>query len=138
MLTPLVAPRWGGSAFFFSEDADRAAIGSDTANLLAMHPGLNAIRQALFGAMAGLLLLGGTLEMGLAWFGVRPGARWAVAFLTLAAILCATLWLFVFAQYWRAGSRPTLGDTPPFIWVPTALHVPAIALGWIGLRAASA
>jgi len=43
-------------------------------------------------------------------------------------------WLAALRPYFRPGVNLTFGDVPPFMWVPAALLLPAVILGWIGLR----
>ena len=136
VLTPIVAPRSAGTTFLFTERADGQVIGESTDDVLGAFPGLRAIQQAVFAALAGLLLMAGLLQVTIAWFGLRAGHTWAIASLTAAAVAGSAMWLFVLARYWGAGASVRLGDVPPFMWVPTVLHIPAIVLGWIGVRAA--
>lgn len=58
----------------------------------------------------------------------------AVAVMTIDGLAVLPLWYLVFRPYLRADISLSIGDMPPFIWVPTVLFVPAVVLGWIGLR----
>ena len=61
---------------------------------------------------------------------VHPGWwRWVNRCFALGIV-----WYLVFRPYFAAGVSLTLGDLPPFMLVPGALLVPAIAFGWLGLR----
>lgn len=54
--------------------------------------------------------------------------------MTIDGLAVLPLWYLVFRPYLRADISLSIGDMPPFIWVPTVLFVPAVVLGWIGLR----
>jgi hypothetical protein len=55
--------------------------------------------------------------------------------LSVAGLVVLPIWVIVFRPYISAGASPELADLPPFMWIPAAVLLPAIALSWIGVRA---
>ena len=84
--------------------------------------------------LAGMLVFSGCIEIGIAWFGLRSGQTWALLTLAIAGIAQIPFWYFVFKPYLNASIHLGLSDIPPFIWIPGVLLLPAIILGWIGLK----
>jgi len=94
------------------------------------------LRTLLLTVVAGFLVLAGILSLAVAWFGLRDGQTWALVTLSVADGLALAFWWLALKPYFSL--RPAIGisDLPPFIWIPTALIIPAIVLGTIGLRIA--
>ena len=88
----------------------------------------------LLTVIAGFLLLAGVLFLFVAWFGLRQGQTWALVSLSVAGILALVFWALSLLPYFRSGIPVTIEDLPPFMWIPALLILPAIILGWIGLR----
>ncbi|HLE13490.1 MAG TPA: hypothetical protein VI776_01980 [Anaerolineales bacterium] len=84
--------------------------------------------------IAGFLLLAGVLFISIAWFGLRQAQPWTLTSLFVAGLLALAFWALALSPYFRMGIPVTIGDLPPFIWIPAVLILPAIILGWIGLR----
>lgn len=134
VLTPFLHDSTAGRTMLFvSPRADTALFGADPTSLLA-DPALSRLRSLLMIALASVLAAAGILVISIALFALREGHGWALAALTLAGLVVLPFWLLVFRPYAAAGIGLGLSDVPPFMWVPTALLVPALVLGWIGLR----
>ena len=123
----------GRTMLFLSPRTDTALFGGDPASLLA-DPALARLRSLLMIALGGMLTVSGILVIAVALFALRAGHGWALATLALVGVVVLPYWLLVFRPYASAGIALSLGDIPPFMWVPTALLLPAVILGWIGLR----
>lgn len=95
---------------------------------------LHKFRRITLHMIAGLLVLSGLFIASIAWFGLRNEQMWSLVVLTIAGAAVLPFWYLVFKPYWEAGIKITLADAPPFIWVPAVLYLPAIILGWIGMR----
>jgi len=118
---------------FVSQATDSAYFGGSPAGLLASDPAISKLRSLLLTVIAGFLLLAGFLFVSVAWLGLGAGATWALVSLGLAGIVAIGFWAFLLWPYVRSGIPLTLSDLPPFMWIPTALILPAFVLGWIGL-----
>jgi len=139
ILTPILlgSPAYsdpGRSILFVSNRTDTALYGASPADLLTADPHLVLLRRTILIALAGLLVGFGVVEAFLAWFGLGGAHSWALAALALSGVAMLPFWLLVLRPYLEAGIALTLGDVPPFIWVPAALLVPATVASWIGLR----
>jgi hypothetical protein len=62
------------------------------------------------------------------------GQAWAFWALVVAGLAAFPFWLLMFQPYGRAGIPLLRWDYPPVILIPTLLFVPAVMLGWLGLR----
>ena len=134
VLTPFLHDSTTGrTMLFMSPRTDAALFGGNPTSLLA-DPALSQLRSLLMIALGSMLAAAGVLVIAIALFALRVGQGWALAALTLAGLVVLPLWFLVFRPYAAAGVAVGLGDVPPFMWVPTTLLVPAVALGWIGLR----
>ena len=132
ILTPFVLDRPGG--LFVNHRVDTAYFGGPPEVLLASDPALGKLQTVLLTVIAGFLISLGITFLAVTWFALRPGRAWGLVTLALAGIAALLLWAISLAPYHRAGIGFTLGDLPPFMWVPALLLVPATILGWIGLR----
>ena len=134
VLTPFVHDSaTGRTMLFMSPRTDAALFGVDSISLLA-DPALSRLRSLLMIALGSMLAAAGILVIAIALFALRAGHGWALATLTLAGLVVLPFWFLVFPPYVAAGIPLGLSDVPPFMWVPTTLLVPAVVLGWIGLR----
>jgi hypothetical protein len=133
-LTPILHDRGIGTTMvFISPRTDRVLFGADPSELLR-NPALAQLRSLLLIALGGMLVAAGILVIATALFALRAGERWALFALTIAGIAVLPFWVLIFRPYVAAGAPLSLGDIPPFMWVPAALLVPAFVLGWIGVR----
>ena len=133
LTVPLHNKGIGAGTIFVSHTTDTAFFGKDPSDLLASDPALRKLRTLLLTVIAGFLLLSGSLFVSLAWFALKAGLAWALPALSIGGLLGIGLWALALLPYFRAGIPVTVGDLPPFMWIPTALIVPAMVLGWIGL-----
>ena len=133
VLTPILFDPTAGRLLFLSLQTDTALYGAAPRTLLAADPALVQLRSTVFTALAGLLAGLGILELTVAWFGVRAGRRWAVVALIVSGTAMLPFWVVVLRPYLAAGIPVGLGDIPPFIWVPTALLLPATVLSVVGV-----
>jgi hypothetical protein len=118
---------------FISPRADTVLFGAAPIELLT-DPVLSRLRSLLLIALGGILVAAGILVLAMALFALRDGQRWAVIALAIAGVAVLPFWVLVFRPYVAAGASLSLGDIPPFMWVPATLLVPAAVLGWIGTR----
>jgi len=133
-LTPLLHDRGiGPTMLFISPRADTVLFGAAPAELIN-DPALSRLRSLLLIALGGILVAAGILVIATAVFALRHGERWALFALALAGVAVLPFWFLVFRPYVAAGAPLSLGDIPPFMWVPAALLIPASILGWIGTR----
>jgi hypothetical protein len=133
-LTPLLHDRGiGPTMLFISPRADAVLFGAAPAELIN-DPALSRLRSLLLIALGGILVAAGILVIATAVFALRDGERWALFALALAGVAVLPFWVLVFRPYVAAGAPLSLGDFPPFMWVPAALLIPASVLGWMGTR----
>ncbi len=133
-LTPIMADtEMGRQVTVSSVEKDNALLGGPLPELLQSSPALAKMRTMLLNMVGGLLVAAGILVLAVTWFGLRQGQTWALATLGLAGIVVFPFWWFVFRPFAEAGINVGF-DMPPFILIPSLLLVPAIVLGWIGLR----
>jgi hypothetical protein len=133
-LTPLLHDRGvGPTMLFISPGADTTLFGAAPSELLN-DPVLSRLRSLLLIALGGMLVAAGILVLATALFALRAGERWAFVALTVAGVAVLPFWVLVFRPYVAAGAHLSLGDVPPFMWVPVALLIPGSVLGWIGTR----
>ena len=132
ILTPFLLNQEGG--LIVTERTDSAYFGGAPKDLLAADPGLGKLRTVLLMWLSGFLVAQGVAFLAITWFGLREGRVWALVTLAVAGIAAVVLWAVSLFPYYRAGVRFTLGDVPPFIWVPAFFVPPATILAWLGLR----
>ncbi len=124
----------GREMLFLSPRTDTTLFGARPAELLRTDLQLSQLRSLLIQVIGGLLLSAGVLILGITWFALRAGQSWALAVLSIAGLVVLPIWFIVLRPYIGAGASPGLADLPPFMWIPAAVLLPAIALSWIGLR----
>ncbi len=134
LIGALTVPFLNKGTGFVSQSTDEAYFGRSTSELHASDPAFSKLRTLLLTVIAGFLLLAGVLFLSLAWFGLRHGQTWALPSISLAGLLAIVFWALALLPYFRSGIHVTIGDLPPFMWIPALLIPPAIILGWIGLR----
>lgn len=134
VLAAFLLDRTGRSTLVvYSGRTDTALFGATPDEFLA-DPRVRTLRRVIMMMLASMLVASGILVIAVAQFGLRAGERWALIALTLVPLAVLPGWWASMRPYRRAGVRFTLGDIPPFMWVPTALYVPAVVLGWLALR----
>jgi hypothetical protein len=133
MLTVPFLKKANPDYLFVSVPTDTAFFGAPPPQLAPPGSPLAKLRWMLIIILAGFLVLAGTLFVLVALFALRKGETWALVALGVSGLAAVFYWGFALLPYFRAGVRVSLGDLPPFIWIPTALLLPALILGWIGL-----
>jgi hypothetical protein len=134
-LTPFMHDTsFGREMLFTSPQADAALFGGRPSDLLRESPQLAQLRSILLQVIGGLLVSAGVLIVGVAYFALRVGASWALPLLAIAGLAVLPFWLIAFRPYATGGIALGIADLPPFMWVPAALLLPAIALSLLGLR----
>jgi hypothetical protein len=113
---------------------DTVVFGDTPEHIRQTNPILVKLRSIILKMLAGMLVAAGVMVVALAWFGLRQGQAWALGTLAVAGVAVLPIWYLVLRPYFVAGVSLGLGDLPPFMWVPAALLLPAVILGWIGLR----
>lgn len=135
VLTPVLMDRGiGTQTLIFSVPTDTVVFGASPADLLRTNRPVATLRTILLRIVAALLLAAGLLVLTVTWYGLRTGQMWALGALALTGLAVLPYWWLAYQPYARAGARVWLGDMPPFMWVPAALLIPAVILGWLGLR----
>lgn len=134
-LTPIfVDSDVGSGGLIISGRTDTVVFGDTPEHIRQTNPALIQLRRITVQMLAGMLIAAGVMVVALAWFGLRQGQTWALVTLAVAGVAVLPFWYLTLRPYFAPGVSPTLGDLPPFMWVPAALLVPAVLLGWLGLR----
>lgn len=119
---------------FVSQRVDAAFFGAPPSELAPFHSPLANFRTLLITVLSGGLIAAGALFVSVALFGLKEGHTWALLALATAGFAAVVFWWLALVPYFRAGIPIGIGDLPPFIWVPSVLILPAIILGWLGIR----
>lgn len=123
----------GRQTLFTSPRPDTIVFRQKPVELLTSDTALSRLRTILLRVIAGLLVTAGCFHLAITWFGLRQGQSWALVALTVGALVVLPFWFAALRPYFQPGVDLSLGDIPPFMWVPAALLLPAFILGWIGL-----
>jgi len=126
VLTPFLLDRGGG--LFVNHRTDSAYFGASPEVLLAADPALGKLRTVLLTVIAGFPISLGVTFLAVAWFALKEGRVWGLLTLAIAGVVAVLLWAVSLAPYYRAGIGFTLGDLPPFMWVPALLIIPGTIL----------
>ncbi len=122
----------GMPMIFISERTDTALYGGHPHDVLERIPELRILRHTTVkGALSGALVASGLLTAGLAWFGLERPEAWVLGLLTIVGVGVIPYWWVSLAPYRNAGITLTLGDIPPFMWVPAIVMPVASLLGWV-------
>lgn len=124
----------GRSTLIFASSTDTKTFGDTPANVLANEPNLAKLRSVMIHLLSGLMVAAGILIVAVAWFALRTGEPWAWVALSLVGLAVLPFYLLAARPYLAAGATIRFLDLPPFIWVTTALWIPASALGGWALR----
>jgi len=133
-LTALLLNKFDAKDLIFSNRTDSIVFGKAPTELLRDDPALFQLRTILLIIVGGLLFAAGCFHIALTWFGLRQGQMWALTTLTIGGVAILPFWILALRPYFQQSVNLTLADLPPFMWVPAALLLPAVVLGWIGLR----
>jgi hypothetical protein len=134
VLTPLLLNKGvGPEMLIVSTRPDTIVFGRSPSEILRDDPALFQLRTILIIIMGGLLFVSGCFQLTITWFGLRQGQPWALVALAIGGLAVLPFWYIALQPYFQQGVNLTLFDVPPFMWVPAALLLPAVVLGWIGL-----
>jgi hypothetical protein len=122
-----------GRGLIITERTDTIYFGRTPKDVLETEPAVGKLRTLLLYWISGFLIAAGVAFVSLTWFGLRDGHTWALATLAVAGIAGVALWVISLVPYARAGVHFSLGEVPPFIWLPAACIPVATILGWIGV-----
>ena len=134
-LTPImVNSEFGRRILIISNRTDTELFGTEPSELLQKNPELAKFRTLFFSNAGGSLIVIGIFILSMAWFGLRQHEFWAFLTLTITSIIVIPFWYLTFQPYLQAGISINFSDLPPIFWIPTLVLIPAIVLGWVGLR----
>jgi hypothetical protein len=133
LTVPLHDSSIGNKTIFVSQSTDSAYFGVPPSELLNSNAAIPKLRTLLLTVIAGFLLLSGSVFIFVAWFGIKTAQPWALSTLGIGSGLAIFMWVLALRPYFSAGIPITLGDLPPFMWIPAVLILPATILGWIGI-----
>ena len=133
LTVPFHSKATGTEMIFVSHSTDTSYFGRSPSELLSSDVALSKLRTLLLTVIAGFLLLAGFLFLSVAWFGLKQGQLWALVALAVGGLLGMSFWALALLPYFRSGIPVTIGDLPPFMWIPAVLILPATLLGWLGL-----
>ena len=134
-LTPLaVNSEFGRKMLIISNRTDAQLFGTEPSELLQRNAELAKFRTLFFTNAGGSLIIIGICIISLAWFGLRYHQWWAFMTLASTGVIVLPFWFMTFKPYWDAGISLGFADLPPIFWIPATILIPAIVLGWIGLK----
>ena len=120
---------------FMGPAAAEARFGEQPSDLLAKTPHLREVRDTMLLALSSLMFVIGVLVVGITWFGLRNGQQWALHVLVGAALVPLGHYVLILIPYFRAATvGSVVMSIPPFITIPVLIALPALFLGWTGLR----
>lgn len=122
------------STLIVTNRSDTKTYGKSPNEIIANEPAVRTFRNVVWTIIAGLLVGAAVVEAAVTWFGLRTGQAWALPTLAIEGVLLILFWFVALWPYVKAGAPLTLGDIPPFMWVPALLLLPATVFSWLGLR----
>ena len=135
ILTPLaVDSEFSRRILMISNRADSAFFGIEPTQLLQQTPELVKLRTVLSRVIGGWLITIGMFTVAVTWFGLRNFQTWSLFTLAGSGAVLALFWILAIRQYLQADVHIQVAELPPIFWIPAATLVPAIILGWVGLR----
>lgn len=133
--TPFFADREEAPDYLLTgRAADTALFGRPAGEVLAEAPDVRTLRRVLIRWVAALLVGIGSLELAVAWFGLRAGERWALLALFISGLVMLPVTYLSYAPFREASASIALSEWPPYQWIPAVLIWPATAMGLLGLR----
>ena len=129
-LTPVMMNTESGrSTLLFSDAQDNKTFGAPPKQVLEDERNVATLRTALLNVIAGFLVVAGIMVVCIAWFAWRSNAAWGFWSLSTVAVLALPFWILAARPFMDAGASIGFFDIPPFMWVTTALWLPAVVLG---------
>ena len=126
----LNGPGAAGGVLVLSPTADAALLGRSLAELGQREPALGAYLVAFMDTMCAQMMSFAIVHLGVAWFALRRGERWALWTLLIGDLVILPYYAAVIQTFARFGVPP--GDVSYLGGVVIVLV--ATALGWLGLR----
>ena len=123
-----------GPPGLFHPRPDKALFGSEPLHERDA-PRVRTLGIMMWDWLSGTLVFAGILELGVVWFGLARGERWAYLILIFANLALVSYHALIVGRYVRAGAKLRLLEIPPLMWVPTICVPIAAVLGWIALYA---
>jgi len=120
-------------AVIISQHADMELLGGSPAQFVQSGPG-QALYRALIDLVGFLLLVFGSFQASVAWYGLRNGKRWALVTLIVNDVLFISGWLVVLMPYLARGIAIAPFELPPNLLVSALLLIPASLFSLVGLR----
>ncbi len=116
-----------------SDKADGALLGRSLADVQRADPRLNAYLVTFMDTMCMMMMPFGILQLGVAWFGLRRMAPWALGTLVLANIAYLPYFAAITSTFSSFGVTLGLDDLFFVAIFPLPLLIASV-LGWIGLQ----
>jgi hypothetical protein len=135
ILTPILMDAGlAKKVLFISNRTDTELFGTEPSALLQKNPEMVKLRTVLKGVMGGWIAVIGIFILSVTWFGLRQHEFWSLITLGFTGAIIIPFWYVTFRPYLQMNIHFTLSDLPPIFWVPAVLLIPAVILGWIGLK----
>lgn len=124
----------GGAGFLVVPIADSALLGRTLADLEKNDPRLGAYLLALMDAMCAFMMAYALVHIGVTWFALRRGQRWALWLLLVGALAIPPYYFAISQTYAGYGALFAPLDWA-FFFVPYAVVPLGLTIvGWLGLR----
>jgi hypothetical protein len=120
-----------GGTLVLSETADAELLGRSFADVDKADPALGAFLVSFMDTMCAYMMAFALLQIGVAWFALRRGRRWALWTLAIAGLSLFPYYVAIIESYDDFGVPS--GDITAIV-VFFVVTVAATALGWLGLR----
>jgi hypothetical protein len=120
-----------GGTLVLSETADAELLGRSLANIDRADPALSAFLVSFMDTMCAYMMAFALLQIGVAWFALRRGRKWALWTLAIADLSLFPYYAAIIETYADFGVTP--GNILAIV-VFAVVTVAATALGWLGLR----
>jgi hypothetical protein len=120
-----------GGTLVLSETADAELLGRSLTDVDKADPALGAFLVSFMDTMCAYMMAFGLLQIGVAWFALRRGRRWALWTLAIAGFSLFPYYVAIIETYHDFGVPS--GDITAIV-VFFVVTVAATALGWLGLR----
>jgi hypothetical protein len=120
-----------GGTLVLSETADAELLGRSLAELDEADPALGAFLVSFMDTMCAYMMAFALLQLGVTWFALRRGRRWALWTLAIADLALFPYYAAIIETYDDFGVPP--GEISAIVLF-LVVTVAATALGWLGLR----
>ena len=135
VVTPFaVDSEFSRKILMISNRPDTAFFGTAPSQLIQKIPELAKLRAVLSPVVGGWLITIGIFTLAVTWFGLRNFQLWSLITLGICGAVLTLFWIITMRVYFRAGIEIQFSDLPPIFWIPAVSLIPALILGWIGLK----